>query len=349
MTPAKFIERRRGDWLELQQLLDRLENRADHTLDPDDYLRFGRLYRSACTDLSLSNTWRLPRDVQLYLEDLVSRSHSHLYSFHRDHWLRVKEFFTKLMPRAVFADIYVRICILAFYIPLVFSAYLAYESRAFATAVIGEAEMEMYEDMHAAREDANPGAADMMAGTGFYVWNNVSIALLTFGIGILGGVMSLVMVLFNAVYLGAILGFLLTGPASENILSWIPGHGPFELTAIAIAGGAGLRMGFSFIAPGGRRRLRALREEAEGAVPIIAASVVLLFLAAFLEATVAPSALPVYVKFAVGGASLLAMIAYFGIYGGYLHRRERLEEAVRLQRLRARPRGEHRRLEPGHS
>ena len=124
----------------------------------------------------------------------------------------------------------------------------------------------------------------MLAGTGFYVWNNAGIAILTFGVGILGGILSLTMVLFNAVFLGAIMGYLLTTPAAANILSWIPGHGPFELTAIAFAGAAGLRVGFSFVAPEGRRRLRALREEAAAAVPVLVASVSMLFIAAFLEA-----------------------------------------------------------------
>ena len=293
-----------------------MDVRSDRKLKPDEYLVFGRLYRSACTDLSLSGAWRLPRNVQMYLEDLVSRSHSHLYAFHNRRRLsEIKAFFLDLIPRSVFSDRYVRICLLAFYLPFFTSLFLGYHSQPFVVALVGETQMEQFEDMHS-RDRENPEPGDMIAGTGFYVWNNAGIAILTFGVGILGGILSLTMVLFNAVFLGAIMGYLLTTPAAANILSWIPGHGPFELTAIAFAGAAGLRVGFSFVAPEGRRRLRALREEAAAAVPVLVASVSMLFIAAFLEATLAPAVLPIPVKFAVGGATTLLMLAYFGIYGG---------------------------------
>lgn len=331
MTPAQFIQRRTPDWRALERLLDRMDVRADRKLAPEEFLTFGRLYRSACTDLSLSGAWRLPRHVQLYLEDLVSRSHSHLYAFHNRRRLsEIKAFFLDLIPRSVFSDRYVRICLLAFYLPFFASIYLGFHSRPFVVALVGEAQMEAFEEMHTSERE-NPEPGEMIAGTGFYVWNNAGIAILTFGVGILGGVLSLTMVLFNSIYLGAIMGFLLTTSAAENILSWIPGHGPLELTAIAFAGAAGLRVGFSFVASGGRRRLRALREESAAAVPVLVASVVMLFIAAFLEATLAPAVFPVSVKFAVGGATLLLLIAYFGVYGGIRHRRYIRQEAVRVQ------------------
>ncbi|MEQ9365064.1 MAG: stage II sporulation protein M [Leptospirales bacterium] len=308
-----------------------MDVRRDRKLAPEEFLIFGRLYRSACTDLSLSGAWRLPRHVQLYLEDLVSRSHSHLYAFHNRRRLsEIKAFFLDLIPRSVFNDRYVRICLLAFYLPFFTSMYLGFQSRPFVVSLVGETQMEQFEEMHT-RERENPEAGDMIAGTGFYVWNNAGLAILTFGVGILGGVLSLVMVLFNAAYLGAIMGFLMTTPAAENILSWIPGHGPFELTAIAFAGAAGLRVGFSFVASDGRRRLRALREESAAAVPVLVASVVMLFIAAFLEATLAPAAFPIPVKFAVGGATLLLLIAYFGFYGAICQRRFVRIKAARAQ------------------
>lgn len=339
MTPAKFIQRRTPAWQALEELLERLESRSEAHLSPDDFLRFGRLYRAACTDLSLSSAWRLPRHMQLYLEDLVSRSHAHLYAYQdRGGWQQIKDFFLDRVPRTVFRDGYVRICVLAFYLPFFFSMFLGYHSKPFVIALVGEAQMEYYVEMHSGeREDQTAGGA--IAGTGFYVWNNAGLAILTFGVGILGGVLSLVMVLFNSVFLGAILGHLLNSPAADNILSWIPGHGPLELTAIAFAGAAGLRVGFSFVAPGGRRRLRALREEAAEAVPVLIVAVVMLIAAAFLEATLAPAQMPHSTKFMVGGVTLLLMIMYFGLYGGFRSYIQRRTEALELQTTRrsARP------------
>ena len=129
-----------------------MDVRSDRKLKPDEYLVFGRLYRSACTDLSLSGAWRLPRNVQMYLEDLVSRSHSHLYAFHNRRRLsEIKAFFLDLIPRSVFSDRYVRICLLAFYLPFFTSLFLGYHSQPFVVALVGEAQMEQI------RRYAQPG------------------------------------------------------------------------------------------------------------------------------------------------------------------------------------------------
>ena len=77
----------------------------------------------------------------------------------------------------------------------------------------------------------------------------------------------------------------------DNFLHFVTAHGPFELTAIALAGGAGLRFGIGLFDTKGLTRRDSLRESASRAVPIMAASAALFFLAAFTEGFISPSPL----------------------------------------------------------
>lgn len=319
MTPAEFLARRAPDWQELDSLLARMDYRSDSRLSAADFLRFARLYRAACTDLSLAGAYRLSREAEHRLEDLVSRGHANLYTVRRSRWADVREFFMRKIPFLVYSDPYVRICQIAFWVPFVLCLGLSFRSAPFAEKVVGAATLQSYVEMHAKQRDAHTiGGA--VAGSGFYLYNNVSIDLLVFGFGVLGGVGSLLLTLFNAIYLGCIIGYLFASPAGPNLLNFITAHAPFELTAIGISAGAGLRIGFAFVAPAGRHRLRALTEEARHSVPVIVSAAGLTAAAAFLEAFLAPSAVPLLWKALIALVCTLFMFVYFGV-GGYLLKR----------------------------
>ncbi len=319
MTPAEFIKKRSGDWKELTRLLDLMEYKMERSLAAKDILKFARLYRSACTDLSLAAAFRLPRESQEYLHALVSRGHDTLYSVRRNRAGDIKDFFLRRIPALVYKDVYIRICLLAFFVPFLVCMFMAYNSKSFSALVLGEARMQQYYEMHS-KPPSGTSMGRSTYATSFYISNNVGIDLLIFGMGILGGVGSLFLTLFNAVFLGTVLGYLFSTPARDNILTWIMAHGPFELTAICFAAGAGLRIGYAFVAPGGRERMRALLEEARGAVPIITAAGLLTFSAAFLEAFIGPSKISLEYRMIVAAACAVFMIMYFGVTGWWLNR-----------------------------
>ncbi len=312
MSPARFVQERSPSWDELDQMLVLFEGKAARSRSL--LLKFARLYRSACTDLSLAAAFRLSRQDQSRLEDLVARGHTVLYSVPRRSIKDIWHYVVSVVPAAVRADIHVKVCLLLFFVPFFLCGILAYNSRAFAAAVAGEAVLESYQDMHnGAREPLKLG--DFVGATGFYIANNVGIDLITFGLGALGGIGSIFFCLYNAVYLGTIIGFLLNTPAQTNIISWIAGHAAFELTAVALSAAAGMRIGFALLAPGTRTRMLAIREEALASMPVMFSAALLTFLAAFLEAFLGPLEAPIPAKMAVGLSALLAMCAYF-LLGG---------------------------------
>lgn len=312
MSPARFVQERSPSWDELDQMLVLFEGRAARSRT--QLLKFARLYRSACTDLSLAAAFRLSRQDQARLEDLVARGHTVLYSVPRRSIKDIGHYVLSIVPAAVRADIHVKVCLLLFFVPFFLCGIMAYNSRAFAAAVAGEAVLESYQDMHnGTREPLKLG--DFVGATGFYIANNVGIDLITFGLGALGGIGSIFFCLYNAVYLGTIIGFLLNTPAQTNIISWVAGHAAFELTAVALSAAAGMRIGFALLAPGTRTRMLAIREEALASMPVMFSAALLTFLAAFLEAFLGPLEAPIPVKMTVGLCALFAMCAYF-LLGG---------------------------------
>jgi uncharacterized membrane protein SpoIIM required for sporulation len=153
------------------------------------------------------------------------------------------------------------------------------------------------------------------AMTGFYVRNNVSIAFQCFATGILFALGSGYFLLFNGLVIGTVFGYVVHAGHGLNIATFVCGHSPFELTAIVIAGGAGIRMGTALIATRGRTRVGSLRSHAPDLVALVSGAAAMLVIAALIEAFWSPSSLPRTVKFVFAGSASL-LVATFLALGG---------------------------------
>ncbi|MCE9599659.1 MAG: stage II sporulation protein M [Spirochaetia bacterium] len=306
------MQQRSPDWDELTRLLPGLEHKRKSSVA--DLLKFARLYRACCTDLSLASAFRLSRPEQHRLEELVARGHSVLYSIPRRTFRDVAHFIFSIVPQAIRRDIFVRICVPLFYGSFLICGGISYYSKPFAENVAGAAVLESYREMHEGGHDTVT-LGDMVGASGFYIANNVGLNLLTFGLGALLGIGSLFFCLYNGIFLGTIIGHLLTTPARDNILSWVVAHAPFELTAIGFSAAAGMRIGFALVTPGARTYLLAVREEAIASLPALFSAAMLTFFAAFIEAFLGPLHADMKLKIGIGSASALLMISYFFLGG----------------------------------
>jgi uncharacterized membrane protein SpoIIM required for sporulation len=137
---------------------------------------------------------------------------------------------------------------------------------------------------------------------GHYIMNNISIGLRTFASGLLAGLGTVLVLLFNGVTIGAVAGHLHQIGYGVTFWRFVAGHAPFELTAIVIAGGAGLQLGLKLLAPGRRRRIDALVEGGTIGAKLCLGVAFMLLVAAFIEAFWSSiGALPAAVKYTVSG------------------------------------------------
>ena len=145
--------------------------------------------------------------------------------------------------------------------------------------------------------------------------NNAGVGILAFGSGIAAGIPTLLVLVFNGANVGVAGGLFHAAGEAPHFWGLLLPHGLLELTAVFIAGGAGLRLGGAVVLPGDRSRARALAEEGRRSVVIVIGLVLVFLVAGLLEGYVTPSALPTGVQVGIGAAVWLAFLAYVVIRG----------------------------------
>jgi len=308
MKVSDLLESRTENWRQLEQLCVRFEGRSRKTVPASAAARFSALYRAACADLALADAYQLPPETVSYLHGLVARAHNQLY---RSRNLNYRSWFRELfhgVPRRLFNDNCVRLAAFIFFGLFILSAVLAYNSPEFAKRVAGKETLMGMEQMY-----SEPMRNRL--STGFFIMHNGSIGLRCFAFGLAFGIGGLYETVFNAAVLGAIFGHMTGMPQSENFYEFVTAHAPFELTAIVLSAGAGMRLGFSLVRTNGMTRIASLRAAGKTAMPTMGAAVVMFSMAAFIESTISPSEAPYGFKAAVSVLSSGMLMYYFIILG----------------------------------
>jgi uncharacterized membrane protein SpoIIM required for sporulation len=150
----------------------------------------------------------------------------------------------------------------------------------------------------------------------YYIQHNTGIGLQCFAMGPLI-IPGLYMTAYNATVLGASFGYMARGgtEGGDNFLEFVTAHGAFELTAIALAAAAGLRIGSGLLFTRGYTRIASLQLRAQEAIPVMAVSGVLFFLAALTEGLLSPSAVPYLFKAIWAVFSSTLLMFYFVVLG----------------------------------
>ena len=326
MKVAELIERRQPMWQELETLCGQMTRGAGKK-DPETVARFSTLYRAACADLALAESYQLPPKTVDYLHRLVAKSHNQLYRSRNYQWEKWYRLIFRQTPQRIFDDRCVHFVFIAFWSLFLISGYLAYEDKLwpdFATDVIGQQQLESFENMYDNFDSRTAGQNSQMMG--FYIFNNAGIGLSCF-VWMLLIIPGLVTLTFNAVYLGAVFGYMFRpemGEAGINFKNFVTAHGPFELTAIVLASGAGLKIGLSWLVTHGMSRHDSLIKTSREALPIAMCAVILFIAAAIIEGFISPipeSTLPWWVKGLVGVISSCLLMIYF-VCLGYPRRKD---------------------------
>jgi uncharacterized membrane protein SpoIIM required for sporulation len=310
-----WFERRHGsDWNEFETLLGDLDaGRGARAAE------LPRRYRQLCQQLALARSRCLSAHLVDRLEQLARGGHRHLYAAPRLSPLALAEGIGRGFPRAVRAEWrLVALCALLLFGPLAGLGAAIGRSPELVYGVVDRAQVREYEAMYEPGSGRS-GRADSAAGDllmfGFYVRNNVGIALSTFGSGVVFGLAPLILLL-NGVAIGAVAGHLTHAGYGSTFWPFVIGHSAPELIAIVLAGAAGMRLGLALLAPGRLRRGEALRSAALGALPIIVGSAALLLVAAAIEAFWSGrTEVPARLRYAVGGVLWAALLLYLALAG----------------------------------
>ncbi|RIK79067.1 MAG: stage II sporulation protein M [Planctomycetota bacterium] len=316
MKVSQLLESRRGNWRQLDELCRKLEQ--FRRIPAPVVARFASLYRAVCADLALAESYQLPPSTVDYLHQLVGRAHNQIYRSQR---FRIRMWMAELLyavPAQLYADRYIRVASVLFWGLFAMSMWLASDASPapdFAVKMVGEDNLRMYEEMYVqAKWEQDLGGGTGM--TGFYQSHNTTIGLRVFAHGLLFGIGGILETVRNAAYLGAVFGYMTTVPdARDNFFQFVTAHGPFELTAIVLAAGVGMKLGFALLFTGGLTRGDSVRLAGKSAMPAMGVAMILFLLAALIEGYISPSALPYEIKALFGAGSSLVLMIYFVVLG----------------------------------
>lgn len=152
---------------------------------------------------------------------------------------------------------------------------------------------------------------------GHYIWNNISIDFRTFAMGILGAIPAVFIMAYNGLMIGVVGSWLSQDPATTHTFwSFVVTHASFEVVGMLLSGVAGMKLGLALIRPGRLTRGLALQQASQYMFPVLVGAALMTFLAAFIEAFWSASpAVPVMVKYIVGGLCWLSIIIFFMFAG----------------------------------
>jgi uncharacterized membrane protein SpoIIM required for sporulation len=322
MTPLRFEALYADEWAELERFLDRQAGRASIAGDRPHVsaARAAALYRRACEHLALARARSYPAYVVTRLEQLTSDAHQRIYQQRELGATRLLRVAAVEFPRTVRAHKwYFAAATALFLLPTIVVAVLVYFQPETILSVVSAdtaAEFErMYSPAASSIGRTREAATDWMM-FGYYIRNNIGVAFQCFAGGLFAGLGTIFFLAYNGAFSGALAGYLTERGLSSTFYSFIATHSAFELTAIVIAGTAGLRIGHAILAPGNRPRRAALVDASRDTAVLLYGVTAMLVLAAAVEAFWSSAAwLNPLVKYSAAAVCWTAVLGYFLLQG----------------------------------
>ena len=305
MQSSKYIAERKDTWERLRALIQKIKKKGYRRLTPAEAQDFPNLYRKVCTDVETARTLKLAPDMIAYINSIVLQAHSLLYASPKKTLRRIGSFFGHDYPLAFAKNLkFVLIMAILFFGVGAVTFTAVYHHPEYADDIIPGYLKETFKDTPLRTPSEN------IAMAGFYIMNNVTIAFGSFLLGVTFGVLTLYLVFYNALVIGAVLGATAAAGYGDNLFSFIIAHSSLELIGICIAAGAGLAIGVNMVVARDEKRSLTFTGKAHEVVPLFIVAGCFITLAAFIEGFVSASPVPLPVKIAIATGSFLGIIVY---------------------------------------
>lgn len=302
MTEARFIENNNAVWKTLEEAL-----RTPVRGFSDIEARMN-LYRAVSGHLSYAQAYFAESTLCEYLANLTSDAHAAIYDYTQKRSIRT--FLSVTIPGLTRSNAsFILVSAMLFLMSVALSFTISVVNPDYAAVFLPV----QYRDitMEQTEQDDQPNDAWSPAiMTNSIMVNNIYVSILAFGLGLTCGAGTVYVLIKNGFMLGALAAVFATGGKSLLFWSLILPHGVLELTAICIAGGAGLKIGYSLIRPGIYRRSDALIVAARNALSLMALVVMLLCVAAVIEGFFTPAAIDPVVKLLFSAFTAVPLIFY---------------------------------------
>ena len=306
-----FVAVHRDEWTRLEALVRRA-NRPSR-LSGAEVDELVRLYQRVATHLSVVQT-RSPDPVLVArLSRLVAAARAAVVGARAPAWKQVARFFTVVFPVAVYRSRrwWVPVAVVSLAVATALGIWVDTHPDVQRALLPPDEVRQLVNNDFASYYRAHP-AHDFAA----QVWtNNVWVSAEVLVGGLTLGLFTLFALFQNSVNVGVIGGYMFAAGKGGLFFGLISPHGILELTAVFVAAGAGLRLGWTIIDPGPRRRADALAAEGRSTVVIALGLVVVLAVSGAIEAFVTPSGLPTWARVGIGVVAEICFVGYVWTLG----------------------------------
>jgi len=303
-----FVLAHRSTWDRLDQLVKRRRRLSGHEID-----ELVELYQRVSTHLSMVRSVSSDSVLVGRLSSLVARARSAVTGAHAPLWSEFARFWTVSFPVVAYrAWRWWLATAIAFVLVAVVIAVWVAASPEVQSAVGTPREIdELINHDFATYYSEHPAGAFALQ-----VWvNNSWVAAQCIAYAVVLGIPIPFVLLQNAANVGVIGGLMFNAGKGDIFVGLLTPHGLLELTAVFLAAAVGMRLGWSVISPGNRRRTQVLAEQGRAVVAVAVGLVVVLLVSGLIEAMVTPSSLPTFARIAIGALAevlFLAYVIYFG-------------------------------------
>ncbi|MGW2210952.1 stage II sporulation protein M [Streptomyces sp. NPDC001781] len=306
-----FVSAHQAEWDRLDALVRRRRRLTGAEAD-----ELVTLYQRTATHLSLIRSSAPDPQLTGRLSQLVARARSAVTGTRRASWRDVTRFLGRGFPAAVYRARH-------WWVPTALVSTTVAILLGWWIGTHPEVQASIATPGHL-RELTRPGggyetyySSHPAASFAAQVWtNNAQAAALCLVLGVFLGLPVLFILFENMLNLGVGFGLMSSAGRLDTFLGLVLPHGLLELTAVFVAAGTGMRLGWTVIDPGPRTRRTALAEEGRAAVGMAIGLALVLFVSGAIEGFVTPSGMPTWARVAIGVAAELVFLTYVYVLGG---------------------------------
>ncbi len=275
MRETHFIQQNKGKW-------DEFEEKFEKETDPE---KASNLFIQITDDLSYARTYYPNRSVKIYLNNIAQKVFQSIYKNKVRRRQKFKLFWSDELPQKMYESRkQLLFTTILFTVAFFIGIFSSMHDPNFAKFILGEDYVSMTET-NIEKDDPmavykNSSQTDMVLAITF---NNLQVAFLTLVFGIFFGVGTAYFILYNGIMVGTFQYFFIErGLFQESFLTiWV--HGALEISAIVIAGTAGITLGRGLLFPGTLTRLQSFRINGLRAVQIFLGITPIIILAGINE------------------------------------------------------------------
>lgn len=277
MRRGTFVKLNEEKWKDFEHKLKNLKTLASDELS--------YIYVHLTEDLAYAQGKYPGAQLALYLNELTVLVHNRIYKNKPEQKSRFVSFWTKEVPKELHnAYPYLGYSFLILMVGVLIGALSAANDTTFARLILGDTYVDMTLQ-NIAEGDPMGVYKSTSEGLMFFAItaNNIRVALFAFAAGLLFSVGTGYILFQNGVMLGVFhYLFFQHDLFTESVFTiWI--HGTLEISAIIIAGAAGIIMGNGILFPGTYPRLYAFQKAAKRGLKIVLGLIPFFIVAGFLE------------------------------------------------------------------